>query len=214
MKCKGIDTICLVPTVEREQAYGWNAEKIRVGWFADGDYETLHTAEEYSFFKDMVQDDEVDVHAGDALLGMLPAYLDYDWDNPICKRSYHIWGAKTQGEPYHMYLLAIACLIEARLGEKAFVYGDITRGQCKKAVELANKHLAEPIDIPDRCDMERLFKRVSKLQLSEKEKFAIFECAYLERRIVNMENMYVPDIPKRYFMNIGKRYSKIVILVR
>jgi hypothetical protein len=68
-----------------------------------------------------------------------------------------------------MYLLAIACLIEARLGEKAFVYGDITKGQCKKAVELANKHLKKPIDVPDRCDMERFYRRISKLQMSEKE---------------------------------------------
>lgn len=61
-------------------------------------------------------------------MGALPAYMDYDWEEERFGCTY--WGAKTQGEPYHMYLLAIACLMEDRLGEKAFIYGDITQGQC------------------------------------------------------------------------------------
>ena len=37
----GIEMICLAPTIERDQRYGWDNEKIRTGWFADGDYESL-----------------------------------------------------------------------------------------------------------------------------------------------------------------------------
>lgn len=37
-------------------------------------------------------------------------------------QTYFLWDAKTQGEPYHLYLLAIVCLIEDRLGEKAIAY--------------------------------------------------------------------------------------------
>lgn len=203
VKCKGIDTICLVPTVERDQTYGWNNEKTRRGWFADGDYETMHTAEEYSLYRELVQDNEVEIDAGDAMLGALPAYLGYDWDEPICSHSYDIWGAKTQGEPYHMYLLAIACLIEDRLGEKAFVYGDITRGQCKKAVELANQHLRKSIAVPDRCDMERFRKRVSKLPISEKEQFAVFERLYLGTKDVKygeyIRSIYSEEICDEYW---------------
>ena len=44
---RGIDTICLIPTREREDQHRWNNEKIRTGWFADGDYESLCTAEDY-----------------------------------------------------------------------------------------------------------------------------------------------------------------------
>ena len=177
--CKGIETICLVPTVEREETYGWNHENKRKGWFADGDDETLHTAERYSLYRELIKGNSVDVNAGDALLGALPAYLNYDWEDPRCSHTYSIWGDKTQGEPYHMYLLAIACLIEGRLGEKAFVYGDITKGQCRRAVELANEYLKKPIDVPDRCDMERFYRRISKLEMSEKEKLDIFEGLYL-----------------------------------
>ena len=179
INCKGFDTVCLVPTVEREEIYGLNKEKRRMGWFADGDYESLHIAEEYYLYRELVQDGEVEINAGDALLGALPAYTSYDWEDPICSHTYHMWGNKTQGEPYHMYLLAVACLIMDRLGNKAFVYGDITRGQCMKAVEMANQHLTKPINIPDRCDMDRFYKRVSKLPMSEKEQIDIFDKLYL-----------------------------------
>lgn len=179
VKCRGIDTICLAPTREREYNYGWNSEKTRICWCAVGDYETMRTAEQYSLSRELIEENDYEADAGDALLGVLPCYLDYDWDDPKCDHIYHIWGAKTQGEPYHIYLLAIACLIESRLGNKAFVYGDITRAQCERAVGLANIHLSKPIDIPDRCDMERLWKRVSKLPLGEAEKLKTFESFFL-----------------------------------
>lgn len=90
-----------------------------------------------------------------------------------------MWGAKTQGEPYHVYLLAVAALIEARLGTKAFTYGDVTRGQFRKAVEIANQYLDEPIELPDRCHMDRLLKRVAQLPLSPHEQLAVFEQFFL-----------------------------------
>jgi len=179
VKCHGIDTICLVPTEEQEETFGWNNEKTRVGWAAVGDYETMHTAEEYYLSSDLIEDDKVELDAGDAMLGVIPLYMNCECEDVRFNNSYSIWGNKTQGEPYHIYLLAIACLIEARLGEKAFVYGDITRGQCKKAVELANRYLKKPIDIPERCDMNRLQKRISKLLLGEKEKLVALERLYL-----------------------------------
>lgn len=175
----GIKTFCLVPTEEKETSYGWNHEKIKKGWRAIGDYQSMHTAENYYLPRDLVREDEMNPNVEDAISGAIPDYMDFGWTDERAERIYSLWGNKTQGEPYHMYLLAIACLIEARLGEKAFVYGDITRGQCKKAVELVNKHLDYPIDIPDRCDMERLEERISKLSLTEREKLSIFEKMYL-----------------------------------
>lgn len=100
------------------------------------DYDTLKGAEEYSLPRDLVGDREVDPKAGDAMMSVLPEYTDYGRDHGRSCHIYSLWDAKTQGEPYHMYLLAIACLIEDRLGDKAFVHGDITLGQCRKAVDL------------------------------------------------------------------------------
>lgn len=179
---RGIKTICLVPTKEREERYGWHNEKVRTGWFADGDYEYLCSAEEYFLPRDLVTDDSYDPDAPDAMFSILPSYLDYDWDDPRFQRSYDLWGAKTQGEPYHMYLLAVACLIESRLGSKACVYGDITRGQCRKAVELANKYLDKKIDLPVRCDPERLLERIKAFPVSKAEMLKIYIRMYLGDR--------------------------------
>lgn len=76
-------------------------------------------------------------------------------------------------------MVAIGCLIEERLGEKAFLYGDITRAQCVEAVKLANQCLKEPIGIPLQCDMEGFYKRVDRLPLTEQEKMFVFEQLYL-----------------------------------
>ena len=176
---RGIDTVCLVPTRERKERYGWNNEKIRTGWFADGDYESLCTAEEYYLPRDLITDDTYDLDAPDAMFGMLPAYLPYEWKDPRFQRCYDLWGEKTQGEPYHMYLLAVACLIESRLGRKACIYGDITKGQCRKAVEMANSYLDHKIDIPARCNPGALLERVKSFPVSEQEMLAIYICLYL-----------------------------------
>ena len=175
----GIDTVCLVPTKEREETYGWNDEKQKLGWRTIGDYEYMHTAEDYYLPRDLVKDNEVDTDAGDAMYGAFPVYMSYSWKDPKCNRTYSIWGNKTQGEPYHMYLLAVACLIEARLKSKAFIYGDITAGQCRKAVDIANQILEIPIDIPARCDKQRLWNRINNMKLNDNEAFKVFNCFYL-----------------------------------
>lgn len=181
VNCKGIETMCLAPTVERDVELGrWSEKRIRRGWMANGDYETMHCAEEYCLWRDTVGNDIVP-DAGDALWGLIPWTLDIGEgrEDPRSKRIFKIWGGKTQGEPYHMYLLAIACLIEDRLGERAFVYGDITRGQCKKAVELANRHLEKMIELPARCDLVRFKERVSRLDMSARDQLRVFEEFYL-----------------------------------
>ena len=212
VKFKGIETICLVPTKEREEVYGWSDEKIEVGWFASGDYETMSVAEDFELYRDMFSEEYFEKDAPDAIMGVLPTYMNYSWDDPQCDHAYHIWRNKTQGEPYHMYLLGIACLIEARLGEKAFVYGDITRGQCKKAIELVEKYAKITIDIPARCDMERFQKRVSKLPLSEIEKFEVFKTLYLGAQRAEfgefIRNTYSKKICNEYWKN---KFSDCVV---
>ena len=114
-----------------------------------------------------------------------------------------------------MYLLAIACLLEARLGEKAFVYGDITRGQCKEAVEIANKYLDVPICVPDRCDYRRFQKRVSKLEVGEKERFEIFQALYLGTKDSEsgrfLREVYCEEIYNQYWK---ERFEKCFVHTR
>ena len=54
----GIDTICLVRTKERTEKYGWIREKTRTGWFADGDYNWMNTAEDYFLSRDLVKPED------------------------------------------------------------------------------------------------------------------------------------------------------------
>lgn len=179
---RGIMTRCLVPTKEREQRYAWNKDKLCTGWSADGDYESLCTAERFFVPRDLVTDNGYDPHAPDAMFSILPNYLRYNHNDPRFFRCYDLWDAKTQGEPYHMYLLAVGCLIESRLGSKAFLHGDITKRQCRKAVEIANEHLDNKIDIPACCDPERLLERIRTFPLSESEIMNVYTSFYLGKR--------------------------------
>jgi len=176
---RGIQTTCLTKTRERTDQVDWYDDRTRTGWATDGDYVTLRGAERYFLPRDLVTDESYDPDAPDALLSRVPTILDYDWDDPRFQKYYRIWGAKTQGMPYHLYLLAIACLIVSRLGPKAYVYGDITKGQCRRAVELANAHLDEKIDIPDQCSPQKLLRRVKNIPFTEAEKLKVFTRLYL-----------------------------------
>ena len=72
---RGIPTICCVPTKERQESYGWNKEKVRTGWFADGDYESLRVAETYFLPRDLVTPEEYCVQQ--ALATAFPSVADH-----------------------------------------------------------------------------------------------------------------------------------------
>lgn len=205
----GKKVLCAVRTEETEEQYRG------LGWQASMDYDTLKSAEVYDLPRDLVRDREPDPEAGDAMMSALPAYMNYSWDDERLCHAYSLWDAKTQGEPYHMYLLAIACLIEDRLGDKAFVYGDITLGQCRKAVELANRYLEKEIRIPARCETERLYRRVGRLPLEERERFAVFDHFYLgvkDGSFYEFEGTHFQtDVIQEYWKN---RFSKSYIGTR
>ncbi len=80
---KGIDTICLIPTAEKEEPAWWLGKNAkRIGWTASGDYETMQTADDISLFRDFVQGDLFDQEAGDAMLGAIADCMDYSWEDP------------------------------------------------------------------------------------------------------------------------------------
>ena len=198
----GMKIPCLVRTKEHEFSYGWNNERKNVGWEASGDYETLKTAEWHFFPRNLVT--EYNEAAGDAILASLPQCTNHDWEEDLCNQTYDIFGNKTQGEPYHMYLLAVCCMVESRLKFKAFVDGDITKGQLRKAVEIANSILKNPIDIPARCDASHLYDRIARLQINEKEKLELFNYLYLEN-----ENIEFGDFIRNHFSKqVWRNYIK------
>ena len=99
------------------------------------------------------------------------------------EHHFHIlWGNKTQGEPYHMGLLAIGCMAEHILGAQAMVGGDITYGQCVRAAKLASEVLEEEIQPPITCRLQDLYIRIQCFdELTEMEKLRLLLSVYLEK---------------------------------
>lgn len=168
----GVSTFCAVKTEECMDSYG------RTGWWADGDMETLGTAERYFVPKHLGIDTDTNEPQDDALLGLAASCTDIiEWENPRCKNLRELFGDKTQGEYYHRLLLAVGCFIVDRLGKKASIFGDITKGQCAASVDMANKVLDKPIQVPPQCDMQRFFDRIKGMSLSPLDEVVFFtEC--------------------------------------
>lgn len=187
--------ICLVRTEEREYVNG--DEKSR-RWCSCGDYSTGRCAEEYYLWSNAVKEDKIVPEAEDAILALIPKEVRerFPEDDLRFRQGWSIWDAKTQGEPYHNLILAVACLLEDRLGYKAFVFGDITRGQCKKAVSIANEVLEKPIDIPARCELNWFFERISKLPLNSGEKLDLFTEYYLGEHDAEFYEFVNKNFPK------------------
>lgn len=187
---RGTEIYCLIPTKERIL----NEENSEYGWEASDDYINLRGAESYYLYRDLIEKNKnTNEEHHDALLTVAKEQLSLTTkiDNYNCFR---LFGNKTQGESYHVYLLAIACLVVDRLKDKAFVYGDITRGQCKMAISEANKVLNNHINLPVQCDTERFYARVSNLPLLEIDKIKIFEYFYLGNKDEDFGNEL-----KKYF---------------
>lgn len=179
MKIHDIDIYCLAP-VEEFETDDLYSETWR-GWGASGDYNYLETAEYFLLPKELVGDRIPDPYAGDAMLGVDDSCLSMGV-------TYSLWGRKFQGMPYHIDLLAIAALIETKLGRKAFTYGDIMLDQFERAVKLANEHLEQPIELPDCCCADRFSSRVSNLPLSPEERWQVFDNFYLGVRNLDFES--------------------------
>lgn len=130
----GVPVYCLTPTEERTQPAAWRKNGAWTGWTANGDLLTLRTAEEYCLPRDLENELAYDPSGGDAALAHAANVLFRD-KTPVLPATRHLWGGKTQGEPYHIALLAIGCLLADRLGCKVYIHGDITLGQCRAQCE-------------------------------------------------------------------------------
>lgn len=123
----GEDIMCIFPTVERE----FTGE---TGWRVIGSFPEYKRAED-QFMPKYLSNGRLDNHACDMLCTEFPDYVEQS----VEKHGYRfIWDNKTQGEPYHMGFLAIACMVEQELGMQAIVGGDITYGQCVRAAKMAS----------------------------------------------------------------------------
>ena len=146
------------------------------GFCVSADYATLQSCEQNYIPRDLGADTNPSERF-DAMLETYRACNDHKYRSNI----YGLLGAKTQGYAHHLPLLAVCCLIQDRLGAQAFVYGDISAGQCRRAVEMANDYLDPPISVPDFCS-SALLPHIHALPIPEAEQIALLGWAYTGKK--------------------------------
>lgn len=160
-----------IKSKERECSYG-------IGWKTVGDGVFMATAEDFFLPRDIGKTKENEKYC-DPLMYIYAQEGGIEFENPYVRGLHYLWDSKTQGEPYHTALLAIACLLDDRLNGEVVCGSDITYGQCKHAVEVANKILKKKIGMPLRCRIEDLYKRVRQLPLDADQMLDAFAATYL-----------------------------------
>lgn len=175
MRVHGVTVDCLTKVKERDLPKWPNGTA--KGWEANGDYDFLTFCEDNGLRREIGYTPNPD--AVDPLLALSRLQkCDKQEEDPWIDDFVEFWGGKTQGEPQHMSLLAIACMFSDRLKDKVLVYGDISRGQCRQATEMANEVLDQPIQEPDICDPERFMERISRFP-TDADKFSALDEYYL-----------------------------------
>ena len=158
-------------SVEREHRCG-------LGWIAEGDAVFMARAEDF-FLPRKIKEPKQEEKYCDPLMFILAQNGIVDFKNPYVEGVQDFWESKTQGEPYHAGLLAVGCLLDDRLNGEVVCGSDITYGQCKYAIEKANKILKKKIGMPLRCRMEDLYNRVRQLPIEKSQMLEAFAATYL-----------------------------------
>ena len=143
-------------------------------WLACGDYNYMNEGEYFRLEREI---DNYDKNAVPAILGQLYSYTNKKYkiiENQIRTRDIKIFGGT-----YYIRLLAILCFMESKLKEKIFIYGDFDKHDCEIAIDIINNNLNEQIELPARCDFNRLYNIVKKLDISDEEKIYLMEESYL-----------------------------------
>ncbi|MFL0250626.1 hypothetical protein ACJDT4_09360 [Clostridium neuense] len=173
-------------------------------WRVCGDLETKRTGETFLLYEDI---EKYNKNAEKDINDILELYLNDD-TNGVSR----IFNSKTQGEEYHIYVLAIACLIESRLKGKAVVYGDVTKEQAEIAIEWANGILKTPIQLPVRTDYNELVSRLNGL-VGENVlgSFMSLKIGENEERLNEFiaENFDKEEINKYYMSKLKKHYTSL-----
>ena len=120
--------------------------------------------------------------------------------------THHV--TRTWGGTYFVRVLAIMCLLESRLKEKVYIYGDIIKQDCESAVKMANQYLKEPIEIPARCDYNRLYEIVKTIDISEEEKISLIHISFLGNTDLQFRKFVTEKFDKKVIDNFWKNKFK------
>lgn len=129
-------------------------------WSVCGDMGTKRIAGIFELYRDLKQYLPLGIESSFEYRDIILDYVDGNWNRSI-------FSGDTNGEDYHLYVLAIACLIESRFEGSAIVYGDFDKEQAELAVDWANSILNKPINLPVRARYKDLFERLKKVKSEE-----------------------------------------------
>lgn len=130
-------------------------------WSVAGDRRSMRFAEVFSLLRahpgrrsrqGELRVDDAD-EAGDA---------DLVLQDPELRRADRMFGARTQGEPYHLPVVAAGLVVEARLPGSALLWGDIDEADARKAKQWAEEILGRELPMPVLLDAPALLRRLSR----------------------------------------------------
>lgn len=133
------------------------ADPARRHWHLVGDLGSMQTGESFVLHADLGRYRGTDREGQpeppeDILQALLP-------DGGM---HWNVFSAKTQGEPYHLAMLAVAMLIEDAFPLHAAAGGDIDRAQAEAAREMIRDALGREVALPLCIDAERLMERIGR----------------------------------------------------
>ncbi len=158
-------------------------------WDLWGDLHTRHTAENFTLYRKMIErlegklpkkkkskknDEEDDDEYGDGDSGerVNKAFSPHSIFYVSEKYGYHnpefgidvfdAWGRKTQGEPYHLAILAVCICLENHFEGSGYVGGDFDLHQAQEVIKWMEGHTKKELKLPICCDQARLWKQLAK----------------------------------------------------
>lgn len=162
---EGVIGKCFAPSEELDKD---DYDIQRVLWRADGLYSKRIGICPVKFYRTL-KEKNCGQENGSAFLG---------YANDDESLSSIILGEELINKSYITSILALAFLIEARLKEKAFVYGYFDYYLAQEALEKINKLLKEPIGMPAVCKADELMAYVQTTKFSKDKKFELFINTY------------------------------------
>lgn len=141
------------------------------GWHTIGDLETCQYAESFILAADN------NYYRRSEEANKSKDILEYITEDKQCAT---VWDSKTQGEPYHVPLLAIACLLEDRLEGKAIVQGNIRKFEIEEACEWINKYVDKEVGYPVIAEPRKLITRLNKIYSKTEEQLKHFYDLYID----------------------------------
>ncbi len=186
----------------------------KYGWQIIGDLTTMQLAEPFSLYKD-ISYYSIPGHSSDKKPPDI--YADYTQRNSQWKMSQgdfpassiNIFHGKTHGYTHHVFLLAIALLIENRFPKRAIVYGNITNDQLTSAIKWANSILDKKLKLPDRSSAQTLISRLQAFYSDPQDLLNAFFTLSIEEKSSRQKHFILPAVAEKDIMTwFNRRLSE------